>query len=207
MTGRILLGAVLLVSTNAVAGEPAVEQAQAKTGLVRSERPIAVTASFLRPVAARMGEIGGELNIKGKMAVQAAVGLGPGRVDVQDMAGNFNSEDVFCAVFSGKFRYYVLGNFDRGLYVGGEAVYFYLNRDQETSVAPKHEGLWIGPHIGYKHTFDFGLLLSAGITAGVPIYKSKAGIDEDQVPGGIESDHPMIGPILLGPNASVGWAF
>ena len=172
----------------------------------RSSRNLALSASILRAVAAPMAEVGAELKHSDKMASALLLGAGPGKVDTRDMAGNWTNETQLCLQVAGQFRYYALGHFDKGMYVGAEAVYIWLDRDKDMTIRPRHEGFWAGPTIGYKHTFDFGMLLSAGLTVALPIYKPD-GLDEDEIPGEpTEDNHPIVGPALIGPNLSIGWA-
>lgn len=183
------------------------EVAEDETATVeRSAHQLALSASVLRAVAAPMAEVGAELKHTDKIASAVQFGVGPGRVDQRNMAGDWSADTVLCLQAAAQFRYYALGNFDRGMFVGGEAVWIYLDRDRDNSVRAKHEGVWAGPSVGYKYTFDFGMVLSAMLTAALPIHKP-SGLSEDEIPGEpVDDNHPIIGPALLGPNLSIGWA-
>ena len=180
---------------------------EAETVVVeQSSRNLALSASILRAVAAPMAEVGAELKHSDRMASAVLMGAGPGKVDTVDMEGNWTNEKQLCLQLAGQFRYYALGSFDRGMYVGAEAVYIWIDRDQDMTIRPQHEGFWAGPTVGYKYTFDFGMLLSAGLTLALPVYKPD-GLDEDEIPGEpTESGPPMVGSALIGPNLSIGWA-
>lgn len=172
----------------------------------KSTRKVALSASLLRLAVARVGQVAVEYNVSGKMSAAVAIGGGPQTVDVRNMAGDFEADDVLCINSAAQFRYYALGNFNRGLDVGADMTFFYVDRDQDNSVRPFHDGLWLGPEVGYKYTFDVGLVLSASMTALLPLYRPD-GIDEDELPGD-SSAHgpPHAGSVLFFPNASVGWA-
>ncbi len=167
---------------------------------------VGLSASVLRAAIARVGQVAVEYNFAGKMSAAAAIGAGPQTIDVRNAAGDFEAEDVLCINTAAQFRYYALGTFDRGLSVGADMTFFYVDRDADNSVRPFHDGLWLGPEVGYKHTFGFGLFLSASMTALFPLHRPD-GIDEDELPGD-PSGHgpPHAGSVLFFPNASIGWA-
>lgn len=171
------------------------------------QHKLVVSASMLRPVVAKMGELGAEVRIKDRFAASMTLGLGPATVDTRDMAGDFGTDDVVCFSGGAQGRYYVWGTFDRGLFGGAELVYIHLARDRETSVRPRHEGVWAGPTVGYKHTFGFGMMVSAVFTVGLPLHKPD-GLEDEDVPGEPTDDGaPVAGGALLWPNLVVGWAF
>lgn len=200
---RVLLAVLVLTP---LAWPVAASADETKQSIEPELHKVAISASMLRPVVAKMGEVGAELRIQQKMAASMTLGLGPAKVDSRNMAGDFSAEDVVCFSGGAQFRYYLWGNFDRGLFGGAEAIYIRLSRDVDTTVRPKHEGVWAGPTIGYKHTFSFGMMLSAVATVGLPLYKPD-GLDEDEVPGEpTEDDAPVVGGALLWPNVVVGWA-
>lgn len=183
------------------------EAATGDTKVERTSHRLDLSASVLRPIAVPMGEIGAELNQNDKIGYALTLGVGPGKVTSRDAGGDFSTDDVLCLSAGVHFRYYLFGEFDRGMFVGGEVAWIWLDRDdRENTVLPPQEGVWAGPTIGYKHTFRFGMMLSAAVTVGAPLFRPD-GIDEDDVPGDIDvGNHPKIGPLLVGPNASVGWA-
>jgi hypothetical protein len=183
------------------------ETATGETTVERTSHRFDLSTSVLRPIAVPMGEVGAELNQNDKIGYAVTFGIGPGKVTSRDEMGDFSTDNVLCLSGGAHFRYYLLGEFDKGMFVGAELAYIWLDRDdRENTVLPPHEGLWGGPTVGYKHTFSFGMMLSAAVTFGAPLYRPD-GIDEDDVPGDIDvGNHPKIGPILVGPNASIGWA-
>ena len=192
-------------SANADDGAPTTSTGQVEAAS-EGTKQLALSVSLLRLAVARVGQVAVEYNFAGKMSAAAAIGGGPQTVDVRNMAGDFEAEDVLCISSAAQFRYYALGNFDRGLSVGADATFFYVDRDQENSVRPFHDGLWLGPEVGYKYTFDFGLVLSASVTGLLPLYRPD-GIDEDELPGETAAHGPPhAGSVLFFPNGSVGWA-
>jgi hypothetical protein len=190
----------------AVLAFPLQAAADESAAVERESHRVALSASVLRAFAAPMAELGGELNHNDKIGFSLTVGVGPGKVNTRQTDGDFEVDEVFCLSTGAQFRYYLFGNFDRGMFAGGEVAYIWLDRSADNTVTPPHEGIWLGPTVGYKHTFGFGMLLSVAFTVGAPLYRPD-GLDEDEVPGDPEvGNHPKIGPLLVGPNASVGWA-
>ena len=59
--------------------------------------------------------------------------------------------------FGAQLRLYVVGNFRKGLYVGGEGDYTYVDVDPTPIHLREFKG---GPFLGYKYTFDFGMTLN-----------------------------------------------
>lgn len=180
---------------------------EAAAGVEKAPNKLALSVSALRAPVASMGELGVEYNFNNKMSAAVTLGLGPADVDTRDSDGNFSSESVLCFSSGAQFRYFLYGNFDRGAFGGAELAYIRLSRDAENSARPKHEGLWAGPTVGYKHTFDFGMMLSAAFTVGLPLVQPD-GLSDDEIPGDLEEgSEPVVGGVLLWPNVSVGWAF
>lgn len=203
---RHALALVIVACPLAVWADEGGTEAAGDASVEQSSHRLALSASVLRAVAAPMAEVGVEVNQNDKIAWALTVGVGPGKVNMREADGDFAVDEVFCLSTGAQFRYYLFGEFDKGFFAGGEVAYIWLDRDADTSVTPPHEGVWAGPTIGYKHTFGFGMMLSAAVTVGAPLYRPD-GIDEDTVPGDPEvGNHPKIGPLLVGPNASIGWA-
>lgn len=202
---RALLSAALLMGSVTVAVADKGVPSEAPS--TERERNWVVSTSVLRPAVAQQGELGGEYHVRDKMAASVTVALSPFDIYKRDMAGNFSADTVLCISTGAQFRYTVLGTFEKGAFAGAEAQYIHVNRDVANSVRPEHEALWLGPHVGYKHTFDFGLVLSATFTVGLPVYR-RDGIPDEEIPGSLEDleNPPVVGDILLWPNLNVGWA-
>jgi len=193
-------------SAHADDGTPETNTGQVEAASEGAHHHLGLSASVLRAAIARVGQVAVEYNFAGKMSAAAAIGAGPQTVDVRNSAGDFEAEDVLCINSAAQFRYYVLGNFDRGLSAGADMTFFWVDRDADNSVRPFHDGLWLGPEVGYKHTFHVGLFLSASVTALLPLYRPD-GIDEDELPGDTSAHGPPhAGSVLFFPNASIGWA-
>lgn len=156
----------------------------------------------------RLVSIGAELRHTEKLSSTLAVGAGPGRTDTRDASGDFHSDDVLCIQVIGAAHYAPWGNFDRGVYGGFGFAYLYMGRDEENSIRRNYEGLWVGPGVGYKYTFGFGMVLAAELDAVIRLYQPD-GLDDDDVPGFEERTDgpPVFGPVLIAPNLTVGWAF
>jgi hypothetical protein len=205
MARALLSAAILMGSVTVAVADKGVSSDPPST---ERERTWAVSTSVLRPAVAQQGELGAEYHVRDNMAASITVALSPFDIYKRDMAGNFSADTVLCVSTGAQFRYTVLGTFEKGAFAGAEAQYIHVNRDAATSVRPEHEALWLGPHIGYKHTFDFGLMLSATFTVGLPVYR-RDGIPDEEIPGNLDDleDPPVVGDnILLWPNLSIGWA-
>lgn len=172
------------------------------------DRPLAVSVSLATPTA-MLGQLSVEYHIGGSSALGAALSGGPVPVVAMDEAGDFSSSDELCIGSHVMYHYY-LNSYSRGFFAGGEAMYNWVNRDQDHTVPAGLEGLWIGPKVGYKYSFGSGLTLAASFGVNLRVYRPD-GVDEDEVPGGIDNgfmvDLLLAGPILIGPNLFLGWSF
>ncbi len=115
--------------------------------------------------------------------------------------GTVKSGDLRIQVYEvgGQLRGYPLGNFDSGMTVALEALYLGA-KASSNGVSAKGAGLSIGPAIGYKHAFDFGLTLDGQL--GISYLAARASAtDGTTSASGSES---RIGPIL---NLNAGWSF
>ena len=149
-------------------------------------------------------ELGAELNLNDQMGVAAIVAGGFFReLDTRTPEGDFERETRRCLQAAVQFRYYLFGDFDKGMIVGAEAFSSFVRRDVENSIRPYHEGVWAGPMVGYKYTFRSGLMLSAVFSLGVALYRPP-GLSEDEVPGDVDVHNNWLMPW---PNVNLGWAF
>jgi len=205
------IGTLLVLGILAALPPRAVAQESGDAASVETaEKRVAVSAFILPGMIIPMGEVSGELNLGHKMAGLIALGVGKAHVDTRDMSGDFSEEDGFCLRAAGQFRYYLLGNFNRGLFGGAEVAYFFVDRDVDNSVRTPDEGVWIGPTAGYKYTFGFGLLATVGVTFGFPVTRPD-GLSEEEAPGSDAFDEKagagLSRDVLFWPSLSVGWGF
>jgi hypothetical protein len=96
-------------------------------------------------------------------------------------------------------RYYVTGNFRRGMQVGAEILYVYVNGslDDITGVA---KGLALGPFFGWKTTSYAGFTFE--VQGGVQIVTSGTKVTDNS--GGSTSSNVDFLPLL---NLNIGWSF
>jgi hypothetical protein len=165
--------------------------------VVKSAGPQSSMAFSLKAVRAVIGflSVQGEFRLAPKISVAAFVG--GGRVDIET-EDEMTIQDVGVAEVGAQFRYYVFGDFDSGLHLGAQTNYVYIEVDDETTVGARGEGLAMGPFLGYKHTFGFGLTLEAQGGVAVAVLRGQ------QNGSGSVHEEGKIGPIV---NAGVGYAF
>jgi hypothetical protein len=162
-------------------------------------RKLALTFSPVLLLGGPIIEVTGELRVGPKLGAAVIVGAGqftstttsPGQPDVT------NTFDVLELGASG--RYYLTGDFDGGIQLGGQAKYIKLSGDDVngTGISAIGEGLAVGPLVGWKHTWHFGLTFDAQL--GVAYLLLAASADD-----GSSANDSRISPIL---NLNVGWSF
>lgn len=91
------------------------------------------------------------------------------------------------------YRYYVTGDFDGGMQLGGELGYL-----RASVLGLSASGFWAGPMFGAKHTFPFGLTLEGQLGGQ---YISILSQDQDS-----EAAAALSGFDLL-LNMNLGWSF
>jgi hypothetical protein len=111
--------------------------------------------------------------------------------------------DVKFSVYEagGQLRYYVLGDFRRGLELGLEALYLHVSGSKGTTTG-NGEGLAVGPFIGYKLGTDVGFVFEAQLgiqRAGIAAeaHDSASGTSDS---GSTDRWLPLL-------NLNVGWSF
>lgn len=133
-------------------------------------------------------EVTGEFSMSDKTSVAGIVGFG-------------KIFDVTLLELGGQYNYYVLGNFQHGMQLGGEALYANLSASDNNSDAEASGNvISVGPYIGYKYAADFGLTVNiqGGWTFGAGTVK----VTGSQGSGG--QSISATGPLL---NLNAGWSF
>lgn len=106
----------------------------------------------------------------------------------------------------GQLRYYVLGDFDHGMQIGGEILYVNISSDEiETSAGSFKglgQGLGVGPFIGYKLATKVGFTFDAQLGIQHAFARAEANHTASDTSG--ESQDSAWGPLL---NLNVGWSF
>jgi hypothetical protein len=172
----------------APAPAPANDPAPA-TGAGEPKRTVSVTFSPFHLVLP-IFEVTAEVKVHPKFSV-AAIGGG----------GTVKSGDLRIQVYEvgGQLRGYPLGNFDSGMTIALEALYLGA-KASANGVSAKGAGLSIGPAIGYKHAFDFGLTLDGQL--GISYLAARASATDGTTSA--SNSGSRIGPIL---NLNAGWSF
>ena len=132
-----------------------------------------------------------ERRIKRKLGV--ALMLGGGSV-TDDLDNKFRVAEVGLSA-----RYYVLGNFAKGMQIGGAIEFVSVKGDNinGSSVSVQGSGLVVAPFIGYKHTFGFGLTLDGQLGAGLTAIQAEAD-------NGAREEESSVNVYL---NLNLGWSF
>lgn len=141
-----------------------------------------------------MAEVTGEFRLAPQVGIAAIVGIGKVSSD---------SVSVPLYEFGAQARYYVTGDFDSGLHLGGEALFLGASSDQSVQgveVNVSATGLQLSGFAGYKHTFPFGLVLEGQLGYGAVVVGATATAGEASA-----SDSQSKGAVLL--NLGVGFAF
>jgi len=132
--------------------------------------PIASYADDLRTVSVTISpillalpvmELTGEIRLADDAGIAGIVGFGSATTE-KDPAGDTTTFDVFEG--GGQLNYYLLGDFDDGMHVGGEVMYVKVSGG-EGDVSGVADGLGAGPYIGYKTTMDIGFTFVAQLGA------------------------------------------
>lgn len=131
-------------------------------------------------------EVTGEARLQPKLGVAGIVGVGS--------VGGFLAFEL-----GAQGRYYLFGDFDNGMQIGGEVLYVNVSTTSG-SIAATGNGLAVGPFIGYKFSASFGLTFDAqlGIEYDISLASASSGsTTTSAAQGGFI-------PLL---NLNVGWAF
>lgn len=138
-----------------------------------------------------------EYKVQPRLGVAGVFGLGSLSVEETGVEQRFFIAEVGASV-----RYYLTGSFQRGLQVGGEALYAYLKVAEGTTVTVSGagDGLSIGPFLGYKWTGRGGFTFDG--QAGLAYAASRAHASDGT--SSASSSENRIYPLL---NLNVGWSF
>ncbi len=164
---------------------------------------IAITISPIHLVLPIV-ELTGEFALDDNIAIAGILGAGSIGVATVDSTSSISGESFTVLEFGSSFRYYLVGDFDHGMQVGGELLYVYIDSgDLETeSVTAFGQGLAIGPFIGYKIAATFGLTFE--IQAGgayVAAFAQAENTETGETSSASDSDFI---PIV---NLQLGWSF
>jgi hypothetical protein len=159
-----------------------------------SHRAVAVTLSavqLLFPIV----EVTAEVAIGSRLSLSLVAGAGQLTVStLEDRVEQERKIDVW--ELGGQACAYPLGDFDHGMQLGLEVMYYDLSLPPGAEVTGTGEGLAVGPFAGYKYSAPFGLTVNAQL--GLQIMSG-------------ESDGDMIAKKQLIPfplvNLNLGWAF
>ncbi|HIA03453.1 MAG TPA: hypothetical protein EYN66_16360 [Myxococcales bacterium] len=164
-----------------------------------SKYRVAVTVSPIHLVLP-MGELTAEIALPHDLSVAVILGFGQVTVKSTNILTKAENNQQFTVIEAGaQLRYCVLGDFDHGMQVGAE--FLYLQVDGEVgSVTGGANGLSIGPFVGYKIAWDFGLTLD--IQAGASFLAVDASASDGNVSASTESS--AIAPLV---NLNLGWSF
>src|SRR5690554_2048825 len=106
----------------------------------------------------------------------------------------------------GQLRYYVLGDFDHGMQIGGEILYVNVSNDEidtsEGRFSGTGEGLGVGPFLGYKLATGVGFTFDAQL--GIQRTFLQAEAEHTASGTSAEEEDRDWGPIV---NLNVGWSF
>lgn len=142
-------------------------------------------------------ELTGEYRVMDKLGLALVVGGGK----ITTETTTFFPEETYTVFEAGaQARYYVLGDFDHGMQLGAEALYLYVDRDEEDVYTASGDGLAIGPFIGYKIATNIGFTFDTQL--GVQYVTAKADATDGSSTA-TEEDTDII-PLL---NLNVGWSF
>jgi hypothetical protein len=142
-----------------------------------------------------VNELAGELRVHEKVSLMLFAGVGadsgPGAPGIQKV-----SDTEWHYGFQG--RYYLTGNFRRGLPIGAEIYYFQFGsvaviQQSGDSISGSARGRAVGPFLGYKYTFDHGFTIDGELGW---VYVTMTEYDYP--------NHGGFNPII---NLKVGWSF
>jgi Protein of unknown function (DUF3575) len=121
----------------------------------------------------------GELTVEYKVAEKIGIAFiaGIGTVTVEDVYQNEEKFNIW--EIGGQFKYYLTGNFRKGLHVGVETIYMKVSYAEDSTVDAEGDGLTIGGFVGYKHTFGFGLTLEAQLGGQQIVVTAKSANSEE----------------------------
>ncbi|MBI5325443.1 MAG: hypothetical protein HZB41_09270 [Ignavibacteriae bacterium] len=95
----------------------------------------------------------------------------------------------------GQLNFYLTGNFDQGMQAGIEILHASVSGEVQ-NISGVGQGLSIGPFIGYKGAYDFGLSIDLQLGIGIMTARAEA--------GGSTASANATAPFL---NFNLGWSF
>jgi len=149
------------------------------------------TIHLLLPVLELTGEL--------RLGTQGGVALIAGGGWITDTASDGTKVTFRVYELGSQLRYYVTGNFRRGMHVGAEILYLHVNGslDNVTGVA---QGLELGPFFGWKTTSYAGFTFE--VQGGVEIVTAGNNVTDSS--GSSTSSSINFIPLL---NLNIGWSF
>ncbi len=100
--------------------------------------------------------------------------------------------------------WYLLGDFDHGLQIGGDLLYAFVDRNSITDTYEGEKSIGVGPFVGYKLILPFGFTLN--LQGGARFTISKDHIEEI-IGRTLYSYYHYGEEILPIVNVNVGWSF
>ncbi len=134
-----------------------------------------------------VGEIAAEIAVSPKFGVAVIGGIGSVKPENSDTR-------VLVYEVGISPRFYLWGDFRKGVQLGAEAVYVHASADDQFMSTVSAEGLGVGPYVGYKWVSRIGLTLEAQLGAS---YLALRG-------DGVSQDDSRFSALL---NLQVGWSF
>jgi hypothetical protein len=134
-----------------------------------------------------------------RLGTQGSVALIGGAGWITDTNSDDTTVTFFVYEVGSQLRYYVTGNFRRGMHIGAEILYLHVNGtlDNVTGVA---QGLALGPFFGWKTTSYAGFTFE--VQGGVEIVTAGTRVADSS--GGSTSSSIDYIPLL---NLNIGWSF
>jgi len=125
------------------------------------------------------------------------------KVGVAAIAGIGSIDDFFAFELGGQARYYLIGDFDHGMQIGGELLYAHVsdNDIQGSGVSANSNGISLGAFLGYKIAFGFGLTFD--LQGGIDYMIVRAHAEDNTGATGNASGSRLY-PLL---NINLGWSF
>ena len=115
--------------------------------------------------------------------------------------GSYEGYTVF--ELGASYRYYLIGDFDHGMQVGGELLYVNASGDTpDNTLSDVSNGLGLSPFIGYKYAAGFGLTVE--LQGGVTLLVAGRKISHNPSGQSASGEGAAIGPLV---NINFGWSF
>lgn len=134
-------------------------------------------------------ELTGEYRARDKVGVAGILGVGS--------SGKYSIFEI-----GAQTHYYLLGDFEHGMQLGGELLYVNVSGDDVVDdIDIDNNGLSLGAFTGYKIAADFGL--TANVQAGVATVVIRGNAEDSAGNTGSGSDKTIM-PLI---NINIGWSF